>query len=140
MQNVDHCDNKKKNESKVISDSIPSTSKLTSIKCSRNEYEKKNMSANKITSRKKLKDPCLKMGIKDFKIQTDSQNCSMDSPESDEESISEVCLINFLHTIFYIYTFLYIFSFFLLFNIVPKAKSKKKRRKKKKKYFFFFSF
>lgn len=100
MQNVDHCDNKKKNESKVISDSIPSTSKLTSIRSSRNEYEKKNMSANKITSRKKLKNSYLNMGTKDFEI---FQPCSMDPSESDEESISEVCLINY-------YTLLYIIN------------------------------
>lgn len=90
MQSVEHCD-KKKVDCKVssASSSVPSTSKTTIANHSGNE--KINMSATEI----KLKNQFCNSNKKTIKEvlenYTEIRPCVVDSSESDEESVSEVC-------------------------------------------------
>lgn len=92
MQNVEHCDNKKL-ESKVCgSASVPTTSKATTAKYNPSGNGKNNMSAAEVTANNKFVNSSPSPAKSDLELHGDQQQPRfLESSESEEESVSEVC-------------------------------------------------
>lgn len=103
MQNVEHCDNKKLDNKVCGSASVPTTSKATTAKHSSSGNSKNTMSAaneSTATANNKFVNSNSSPAKSDMDLHGDQsqqpqQNPRfLDSSESDEESVSEVCCTN----------------------------------------------
>lgn len=102
MQNVEQCDIKKPDKNVNSSASVPTTSKATTAKYNPSGNGKNNMSASEVTSNSKLTNSNTSTAkLVPGNPSKDMKPRFLHSSESEEDSVSEVCCIFFIHFLYH---------------------------------------